>query len=242
MLRELPLEDIAPAWLRTILRNQLGSIDLDARSRIEIDPLGQLSSIQTSVQLSEIPHAILLAGRVEDSKLKLRVQAGGLPYQMEQAIPPDALVTDEFSPYSTMPQLRQGQTWTMPTFSPFRPSSPVEILEARVERAEIIDWNQRPVETWLVVFRENPGSGSTSQNQPRGRMWVKMDGRVIRQEVVVLGSRLRFVLMPRDQAQHYKNRLDADWLAAIPIEMGSALQENPPTSRSPTAESPTPAR
>jgi hypothetical protein len=114
-------------------------------------------------------------------------------------LPQDALVGDALSPQTRLPKLRVGQTWTVPVYSPFRPPRcPLEILQATVERNEGITWNGRKVEAWLVVYSSDPGAGLDSAKTSRGKLWVRHDGTVLKQELMILSSRLSFVRLPSE--------------------------------------------
>lgn len=200
---KLPLDEMAPGWLGAIVRpilSKLGKLDMDAYSRLEIDPLHHLVGFQSRVRLADIPSAIRMHGSVEGTSLKLSVQSGDFSYRTEKYLPPDALVGDELSPQAMLPNLRRGQTWTMPVYSPFRPpTSPVEILKASVERDDTIVWDGRTYPTKVVVYRNDSGSRVLAAQEARGKLWVRADGLVLRQDVTVFNSRLSFVrLTPED--------------------------------------------
>jgi hypothetical protein len=227
VLADLPLEQIAPAWLGALVREQVGNIDMDARSRLEIDPLGNLSSFRTSVRLSEIEGAIKMIGRVEESTLKLTVSAGSFTYRTEKFLPQNSLVFNELSPRALLVGLHVGQNWTVPVYSPFRPpNDPLEILHASVEYEDFLEWGGRAIPTNVVVYRNDPGAGVAAGARPRGRLWVRGDGRVLQQEVEVINSTMRFVRMPADEAAPFEKRLDADWLATIDWDL-AATEESP---------------
>ena len=194
---QLPLDEMAPGWLGAIVRPMLsraGNLDMDAQSRLEIDPLDRLAGFESKVRLANIPDAIRMTGTIDGSQLKLAVQSGDFAYRTEKYLPPDALVGDELSPQAQLPGLRKGQTWTMPIYSPFRPpNSPLDILQATVERDDSIVWDGENHSTLLVVYRSEAGSGVLSPQEPRGKLWVRRDGMVLKQEVNVFNSRLHFV-------------------------------------------------
>jgi hypothetical protein len=194
---QLPLDQMAPGWLGAIVRPMLasvGTLDMDAQSLLQIDPLDRLAGFESKVRLANIPEAIRMSGVIEGTQLKLAVHSGDFSYRTEKYLPPDALVGDELSPQAHLPGLRKGQKWTMPVYSPFRPpNSPIDILQASVERDETIAWNGETCETRLVVYRSDSGSGLMTTQEPRGKLWVRHDGLVLKQEVVVFNSRLHFV-------------------------------------------------
>lgn len=200
---KLPLDEMAPGWLGAIVRpmlTQMGRLDMDAYSRLEIDPLHHLVGFQSKVRLANIPNAIRMHGTVDGTTLKLAVQSGDFSYRTEKYIPPDALVGDELSPQAMLPNLRRGQTWTMPVYSPFRPpTSPVEILKASVERDDTTIWNGKSYLTKVVVYRNDAGAGVLAAQEVRGKLWVRADGLVLRQDVTVFNSQLSFLrLSPED--------------------------------------------
>jgi hypothetical protein len=99
----------------------------------------------------------------------------------------------------------------MPVFSPFRPpSSPLEILQATVERTENIVWNGEPVSARLVVYRSDAGSGLLAARKPRGKLWVRSDGLVLKQQVTALNSDLTFVRLPANEARSLAEFLDSE--------------------------------
>ena len=217
-LRDLPLDEFAPPWLADLLKpllGQFGPLDVDKRSLLTIDPLGRLVGLETKVRVADIPDAIKVHGQVEGSALTLTVLSGGVSHKLEQYLPPDALMTDELSPQASMPGLRVGQTWTVPLYSPFRsPSSPMEILQAAVEPGGKITWDARRINSRVIVYRNDPGSGLIG-NETRGRVWVGDDGLVLRQEISVFRSRVHFVRLGEGQAEGIVRALDPDWMSSL---------------------------
>ena len=217
-LRDLPVEEIAPPWLAPVIKpllRQFGPLDVDKRSLMTIDPLGRLVGLETKVRIADIPDAIKVQGQVEGSALSLTVLSGGASRKLVQYLPPDALLTDELSPQSTMPGLRLGQTWTVPIYSPFRPpTTPMEILQAAVEGENRITWDGREVMSRVIVYRNDPGSGLIG-NDTRGRAWVSANGVVLRQEITVFRSRVHFVRLGDEPAQDIARLLDRDWMSVL---------------------------
>jgi hypothetical protein len=108
---------------------------------------------------------------------------------------------DGLSPQPRLSGLRDGQTWTTEVFSPLQPpNDPVQIMQATVEGTEPMVWNGQAMDTRLVVYRTDPGTGPDGKGQPRGRVWVRPDGTVLKQQVMLLSSALSFVRMTDDEA------------------------------------------
>ncbi|MEX2118116.1 MAG: hypothetical protein WD847_00790 [Pirellulales bacterium] len=218
-LTRLPLAELTPGWMKSLLR--LLDVDarltdrtlaLDADSRLEIDPLGRPVAFNSKATFTEqrprqslhddavSGFDVVMQGVVDGRYMKVKLRSGDFFYNSDVFLPTNALMSDVFSPQSQLPGLRVGQTWTVPVYSPLGPpGSPMEILQATVERDEPLVWNGQVVSTRLVVFRGNPGSGLTSDQAPKARAWVDRDGNVLRQELVLLSARLSFERMPDDQ-------------------------------------------
>lgn len=227
-LGELPLDELAPGWLTAVLKPafpDLQLLDVDKQSWFIVDPLGRLSDFDSRVRLAGIPDAIRVQGTVEGSKLKLIVRSGDISATIYRPLTPNSLMSDELSPQARMPNLRLGQTWTVPLYSPFRaPHSPMEILQAVVEKEDLMVWHGKPVLTRIVVYRGDSGGGRGSDTM-RGRMWVREDGVVLRQEVTIFKSPIQFERIPDDQAAGLRESLPADWRYALPVGLGKKLLE-----------------
>jgi len=223
-LDRLPLRDVLPSWLQPLLSRHLDHIDVDAKSRTELDPNFRLARFRSTVKLSEIENAIRLLGRVEDSQLRLQVQVSELKYEKSVRLDNNAFLGDEFSPQAKLPGLFVGRAWTIRTYSAFHaPSAPVEILQAEVEREEMINWNGHAVLTHVVVYRPDSGAGLSSAAKPRGKMWVAMDGRVLRQEILLLDSELQFTRVP-DEKPSGADLLDDPWFTGVADLEGGGRQ------------------
>lgn len=216
VLEELPLGELLPEWIGRIFRQRLGRLDLDAQTRIDIDPLGQLDGFSSTLRLSGLPHAVRMSGQVTDGQLETNVQVGELRYPFETRLEPGALVNGDFSPMAVLKGLRVGQTWTQRTFSPLRPpTGPMETLQAVVVGQDWLDWDHRDVSALLVEYRADSGTGFTSNGPPRGRMWVLKDGRIIQQEVTMLNAKMRFVRLTAAETGPYIGKLDEDWFVPL---------------------------
>jgi len=163
---------------------------------------GALRSFESSVHLGRVREFVQLKGAVADGTLSVSVLSRGDLYSGEEVeprevcrreirLPRGALVADAFSPQPRLRNLSKGQTWKHQVYRPFPPTGPIEIVQAKVERGVTYRWNGEPVQTFLVVYRGEAGSGITATREPIGKMWVRKDGTVLRQEVRV--ANLRFV-------------------------------------------------
>ena len=229
-LSRLPLAELTPAWMTTFVKLLEGNraapetiIALESVNVVEIDPLGRLIGFHSRTRLGPAPSAgdslrspgllmnISIKGTMEGEQLNVVVQSGEFAYPTKVSVPADALMGDALSPQTRLPNLRVGQTWTVPIYSPFRPpTSPLDLLHATVERSDPIVWNDHVVPTLLVVYRDDPGSGLTSNQAARGQVWVDHSGAVLKQEVALLTSRLTFVRRSSDEAIDPESFLDLE--------------------------------
>ncbi len=188
-------------------------------TRLQFDSQKDLHALDTSVAVADIKHVLNLHGDVQDGdKLDVVVFSGnpdregsfggGRELLRQQVdLPPQALVSDSLAPSSDLKGLEVGQAWTIPVYRPFPPNSPVQIVEAKAERLEIIYWDRNPVEAMVVAYRSEAGAGIGS-GRLLGRVWVRPDGVVLRQEVLISNLQLVFDRMPEEQGAGHAAWLD----------------------------------
>ena len=215
-ITRLPLSEIAPGWMNSLMKLLSGSqewselrLAVDAHSSLEIDPLGRpigfysraLLGDETSLPADVRPEGqaaagtvqVTIQGVIEGSQLKLKVRTGQLVYNTTAYLPPNALMADALSPQGRLPDLKVGQSWTMPVYSPLRPpTAPVELLHATVDRREPIMWHDQVVATFVVIYRSDPGTELSNNQVARAKAWVRSDGTVLKQELTLMSSRLTF--------------------------------------------------
>jgi hypothetical protein len=215
-ISHLPLAEITPAWMKSVLSLLAGSrefseleLSVDVQSSLEIDPLGRPIGFYSRALLGDegmLPEdtkldalvvpgmvKVTMQGMVEGSQLKLKVRTGHAVYNTTAYLPPNALMSDALSPPGRLPDLKVGQSWTTPVYSPLRPpTAPVEVLQATVERQEHILWQEHLVNAYVVVFRSDPGAELSSNQAARAKAWVRSDGTVLKQEVTLMANRLTF--------------------------------------------------
>jgi hypothetical protein len=194
---ELPLVDLTPGWVRAIFRlteHPIDKFQLDARSALTIDPLGKLVRFDSDIKLIPSNNSLRMQGIVDGLQLHVEIRSGDFSYSSDIALPEHALINDALSPQMELPNLRLGQSWTVPALTPLWPTnSPMEILHAAVEGKEPIFWNNEICKAWLVVYRNDPGSDFGNRSRPRGKLWVLEDGTVIKQQAYLFDSVLSFI-------------------------------------------------
>jgi hypothetical protein len=225
-LGELPIAELAPGWLAGVLKPivpDLSALDVDKRSRLAVDPLGRLAEFESRLRLGNIADAIKIQGDVDGSTLKMSVRSGDISATVNHSLPANALLGDELAPQARMPGLRVGQSWTVPLYSPFRSAHrPLEILQATVEREAQYPWAGKTANTRVIVYRGDAGSG-LGGDEVRGRMWVRDDGLVLCQEVLIFASPLQFERLAPDDAAPIWRALGDEWREALPAEVARQL-------------------
>jgi len=214
-LNYLPLDQVAPGWIGTVVKplvEQTRHGGVEVHSQLEIDPLGRLVGFRSKMNLANYPDSIRLHGTVSGTSLAIQVQSGDFSYKTERYLPNNAIVADELSPQAQLPGLRIDQQWTMPVYSPFRPpDSPMEILQATVEREASLVWDGVQADTQLVVYRGDPGGSAGAAHDVRGKLWVRLDGLVLKQELYLLNSKLQFTRMSPREGRWLMRELREDW-------------------------------
>ena len=217
---ELPLGEMTPGWLRAFSRllDKPGmELETDARSVMEVDSQGCLSRIESSIAFKPLREVVSISAVVEGSEMAVSVRSRDLSYKTRISVDAKTLAGDSLSPRTQLPGLHEGQTWTVEVCSPLRnPNRPLEILQARVRRLEQLHWNDRAVEVWLVEYHDNPGYRLSSEKKPRGRLWVRLDGTVLKEEKAMFNSTMTFVRMPPDEAAALTEERDVR--PAVPAE------------------------
>jgi hypothetical protein len=61
------------------------------------------------------------------------------------------------------------------------------------------------------MYRNEPGSGAGSGQSPRGKLWVRRDGTVLKQQVVFMGATIAFVRLPDDEAAELVETAGPHW-------------------------------
>jgi hypothetical protein len=211
----LPLEDVMPVWLRSLtklIRQPINGLKMDAKSVLVIDPLGHLLRFDSSVRVDPLNEVIRIQGEVEGRQLHLSVRSGNLTFFNDILLPANSLLSDALSPQSKLPGLRVGQTWTMPVYSPLWPAkNPIEIVHAQVQPTESIIWNGQSETCQLVVYQSDSGNPASQGQNPRGRLWARLDGTVLRQQVNLFDSIILFERLSDSGAAELTDSVGPFW-------------------------------
>ncbi|HEX4143729.1 MAG TPA: hypothetical protein VHY91_09365 [Pirellulales bacterium] len=228
-IAELPLEQMVPHWLGGVIKPMLqrpGHLDMDMSGWLDIDPLDRVVGFNSSMRLAGIKDAVTVNGIVSGNHLRLIAKSGDLSRETDLPLTADALVGDGLSPQGYLPDLYQGQTWSVCNYSLFQPASnPIAIIEARVEKHEPIVWDGASVKCWVVVYRGDAGSEMASE--PQAKVWVRDDGNdnglVLQQELWLFGSKLQFTRLTPKRGQAVRDELKPYAKEEIPAETSRKL-------------------
>jgi hypothetical protein len=215
---ELPLEEMMHGVLQPLSKligQQSKRLRMDARSLMIVDPFGQMIRFDSALLFEPSQEIVTVKGTLDRGLLELTLRVGGVSFPSKIPMHSETLLSDVFSPQSQLPGLRVGQTWTVPICNPLWPSkTPLEILQATVERSERISYGGVLEEAWLVVYRSVSDSAVGDQSEPKGKIWVRRDsqGTVLRQEAMLFDSTVVFDRMTDEQAeQQLKSAGDKWW-------------------------------
>jgi hypothetical protein len=211
-----PIGSVTPIWLQPFLglaKKPLDQLSLDATSTMLIDTFGRLLRFDSAVELAPLLDEVTMRGTVEGGQLQLVVRSGNQSFSHELSLPPKALLADALSPQTRLPGLHIGQTWSVPVFNPIWPTkSPIEIISAKVEESDTILWDGEPQRTLVVVYRHESGTaGKADQKNVQGRLWVRDDGVVLRQEAMLFDSSIVFVRLTGEEAAKLLEKAGARW-------------------------------
>lgn len=228
---QLRLAEMVPAFVQQLLGlgQDLPGIQMEARSTLVFDAFGHLSRFESAVSFPPAADtaALKVRGQIDGAELRLGVYCPDFPPVEQTLRVGRAMLSDAMSPQTHLPGLRAGQEWTVEIYSPLSQAShPTEILHARVEARTPLVWNNRQVDTWLVVFRGDPGGAMGGQSDLRGKLWVDDRGVVLKQQAMLLGSTLSFVRLPDGKA------------AALVEKHRLRLHDDQPASRPPPSRRP----
>jgi hypothetical protein len=201
VLEDVPLLDLVPALMRRVV-GDIGKMKFDASTRLEFDSLDNFSSFTSKVSVNDISSVLDLSGQVNGSFLELKVHFGEVTYEPKIPIANQAALSEALFPDAKLPYMYVGRRWNEEVYNPFRaPSSPVETVDVAVTGIETIEFGGENHRVMRVEFSGPPAPGVPEEARLQAIAWVReSDGVVLRQDVLISSSRLRFERLPEDEA------------------------------------------
>jgi hypothetical protein len=226
MLENMPVLDLAPAWMRTAL-GDIGNMTFDAATRIELDSLGNFSAFESRIVLNDMPSVLRMSGRVKDSYLRLTVNSGQLPYTTSVYLPNCKSLNESLFPGAKLPHMYVGRRWQDEIYSPFRtPGDPIELVQAEVVSHESLEYMGAHVRVMRVEYSGIMGSGVTDKARLQAVSWVDSEGDVLQRDVYIGNSKLRFIRLDDDLARENGKEMFADILLANNLDLDSICEED----------------
>jgi hypothetical protein len=199
-LHDMPIIDLAPAWMRMAVPS-LGEMAFDVISRIEFDSLGNFTSFDSRVVLNDMPSVLKLSGRVKDSYLRLNVISGQLPYEVVVYMPDSKSLNEALFPGAELPYMYVGRQWQEEVYSPFRATGdPIELVQADVVSEESLEHQGETRRVLRVEYHGMIGSGLSDKARLQSISWVEPTGTVLRRDVYLGSSKLRFNRLSDEEA------------------------------------------
>lgn len=192
LLDGLEVRKLAPQWMNTLVQG-LGEISLDTRSRIVLDSLNNLSSFETRVRLNDLPLVMRVSGRVDGPNLQLKIRSGDVTHTVKYPAPSNSLIASELIPEPKLLSVYVGRKWQQEIYSPFRPpTDSMEILQAAVVEESWFERRGERQRVKRIEYRAMSPAGVAADNMLRAMVWVGDDGTVLRQDLYLMETKLRF--------------------------------------------------
>jgi len=200
LLDDVPLIDLAPLWMRHVA-GDIGNISFDATTRMEFDSLENFSAFESRISLNEMPAVLNVSGRVDDSNLELNIRSNNISYPISIYMPDRRALNEALFPDARLPLLYEGRVWSEEVFSPLHaPNDPIEIVQVEAVSTEMMEIQGEIRRVMRVEYRGRVGPGVNKNAQLQAISWVKRNGTVLRHDVFIGGSELRFERLSKSEA------------------------------------------
>lgn len=200
-LQDVPLLDLVPPLMRHVV-GDIGSMKFEAWTLLEFDSLDNFTKFKSNVAINDISPVLDITGKMNGSFLELKATFGEVTYTPKVPISDRGALSEALFPDAKLPYMYVGRRWHEEVYNPFRsPSAPVETLDVEVTGIENIESFEEPTRVFRVEFRGPPVTGVPESARLQAVAWVKADdGTVLRQDVLIANSKLRFERLPDKEA------------------------------------------
>lgn len=211
ILEDVPLLDLVPALMRRVV-GDIGSMKFDARTTLEFDSLDNFSKFESRVAINEVSSVLELDGKVNGAFLDVKVKFGNVDYEPKVPIANQAALSEALFPDAKLPYLYVGRRWSEEVYNPFHaPNAPIETVDVEVTGIETLSMDDENHRVMRVEFSGPPAPGVPEDARLQAIAWVRQsDGVVLRQDVLISTSRLRFDRLPDEEAVKQGNKLLSD--------------------------------
>ena len=170
---------------------------MDSRSTLLFDPLGPLSRFESSVAFGGQEPFVKVRGSVDGAKMALWIRVGDIqPIETEVPSRETRCSATRFRRKAVCPVSAKGRS------GPWSPTVPCVRRTVRARSsAPPSSRGRRSSGTarWPTPSRWSTAAiprGDRDAGSPRGKLWVRRDGMVLRQQVMAFRSTLTFVRLP----------------------------------------------
>jgi hypothetical protein len=211
VLEDVPLLDLVPALMRRVV-GDIGSMKFDAKTTLEFDSLDNFSKFDSYVEINDVSSVLELHGKVNGAFLDVKVTFGDVRYEPKVPIASQAALSEALFPDAKLPYLYVGRRWTEEIYNPFHaPNAPIETVDVEVTGIETLSMDGENHRVMRVEFSGPPAPGVPEDARLQAIAWVReSDGVVLRQDVLISTSKLRFDRLPEKEALKQGNKLLAD--------------------------------
>lgn len=169
------------------------SVSITVENQVRFDEYAQLQGFTCKVREDLWGECVHLQGDVDgDDQIQVKAfltlnerpdEPLGKPlYKTTLRLPDDRSVMDSLAPNPQLRGLRLGQRWSLQTYRPLFPTSPLQLVEAYVASRELVRVGDDVYPTMHVVY-ERSAQEPLSWERRLGDAWVLDDGTVIRQSL-----------------------------------------------------------
>lgn len=169
------------------------TVSITVDNHVRFDEYGQLQGFTCKVREDSWGECVHLQGDVDaDDQIQIKafltINEGpdeplGKPlYKTTLRLPEEHSVIDSLAPNPQLRGLRIGQRWSMQTYRPLFPTSPLQQVEAHVASRELVRIGNEVFPTMHVIY-ERSVQEPLSWERRLGDAWVLDDGTVIRQSL-----------------------------------------------------------
>ena len=181
----------------------------DRDDRNVFDSLNSFSSFNSNIEINDIPDVLMMSGSMSGAFLELKIRSGDLSYPASIPIANGSALSEALFPDAKLPYMYIGRKWYEDLYHPFHsPSEPVETIEAEVVSEETINVGEDTQRVFRVEYRGEARPGIPEEARLQAVAWVEpKSGDVLRQDVHVGQSKLRFTRVDEDEAREMADRM-----------------------------------